>query len=61
MKSKITVLSLFIAFAINAQIIKPNHENVRIPDLKNKTIYFVLTDANNFLGITSKTWLCCHI
>ncbi|HXC06640.1 MAG TPA: hypothetical protein VNZ86_17910 [Bacteroidia bacterium] len=59
MKKILTILSVFIVFALHAQVLAPKHENVRIPDLKTKTIFFVLPGGDtdkDFRDMVSKTW-----
>jgi hypothetical protein len=59
MKKTLIILFLSTVLAVNAQIIKPNHEKERIPALKGKTIYFVLGDTNkdkDFKDAIYKYW-----
>ncbi|HXB40128.1 MAG TPA: hypothetical protein VNZ49_06270 [Bacteroidia bacterium] len=58
MKKLTTFLAIVISFSLNAQLIYLKHEKTRIPDLKTKTIYFVLSgkNDNDFKEVISKYW-----
>lgn len=59
MKKATLIFLAFITFSLNAQVIKPKHEKVRIPDLKTKTVYFVLPGGSNdkdFKDVITKYW-----